>query len=500
MRAAQYVRMSTEHQQYSIANQIAAIAEYARSHGFEVVRTYSDEGKSGIDLAHRAGLRQLLDDVIGHSADFRAVLVYDVSRWGRFQDTDESAHYEFLCKQVGIQVHYCAEQFTNDGSILASLFKAIKRTMAGEYLRELSVKTFAGQRRLTQQGYKMGGKPGYGLRRMLISADGSPERELQPREWKYLTTQRVVMVPGPQHETEVVRSIYAMYLDQDMEIMEIVRSLNRREVPRDNRHGWTREHVAKILGDPKYAGCAVFARTSKKFRSSPKVLPRTQWIIQPNSFAPIIPLEVFARAEMKRRRSVRFQSDEQLLEMLRAYFRRTGRIAGEDMRPHNGLPSYQTYKKRFGSLWAAYRLAGILPSQPHEWREESARSRALCNCLADEFRAAMIASKCTFQLRGRLYAIPGCRRFFFQMGRCEHNGKGDLRWCICNLSRGQVRGCAVARLRPDNSGVQDWFLLEQLPNSVLHFSLKNPEIEATRSVRGSAAELITLLIQRLRLP
>ena len=150
MRAAQYVRMSTEHQQYSIANQAAVIAEYARVHGFEVVHTYADAGISGLDLAHRSGLRQLLDDVIGHRADFTAVLVYDVSRWGRFQDADESAHYEFLCKQSGIQIHYCAEPFSNDNSLLASLCKALKRSMAGEYSRELSVKVFAGQERLVK--------------------------------------------------------------------------------------------------------------------------------------------------------------------------------------------------------------------------------------------------------------------------------------------------------------------------------------------------------------
>ncbi len=40
MRAAQDVRMSTEHQQYSIANQVAAIRQYADSHGFEVVQTH----------------------------------------------------------------------------------------------------------------------------------------------------------------------------------------------------------------------------------------------------------------------------------------------------------------------------------------------------------------------------------------------------------------------------------------------------------------------------
>ena len=94
--AAQYLRMSTEHQQYSLENQSAAIQKYSDTHGFWVVRTYSDAAKSGLALKHRAGLRQLLEDVVGGAPGYQAILVYDVSRWGRFQDTDESAHYEFL--------------------------------------------------------------------------------------------------------------------------------------------------------------------------------------------------------------------------------------------------------------------------------------------------------------------------------------------------------------------------------------------------------------------
>src|SRR6516162_909771 len=135
MRAAQYVRMSTEHQQFSIENQKAVIAEYANSHDFEIVHTYSDEARSGIDLVHRPGLKRLLADIEDSRADFRAVLVYDVSRWGRFQDADESACYEFLCRRAGVNVIYCAEPFANDLGVVASLMKTLKRTMAAEYLR-----------------------------------------------------------------------------------------------------------------------------------------------------------------------------------------------------------------------------------------------------------------------------------------------------------------------------------------------------------------------------
>ena len=46
IRAAEYVRMSTEHQQYSTLNQADVIREYAENRDFEIVKTYADEGKS----------------------------------------------------------------------------------------------------------------------------------------------------------------------------------------------------------------------------------------------------------------------------------------------------------------------------------------------------------------------------------------------------------------------------------------------------------------------
>ena len=50
VRAAQYIRMSTDNQQYSPANQRDAIAKYAADHGMVVVRTYADEGAAACRL------------------------------------------------------------------------------------------------------------------------------------------------------------------------------------------------------------------------------------------------------------------------------------------------------------------------------------------------------------------------------------------------------------------------------------------------------------------
>ena len=59
-------------------------------------------------------------DVEAKRTTFTSLLVYDVSRWGRFQDVDESAYYEYVLKRAGVRVHYCAEQFENDGSMSSS--------------------------------------------------------------------------------------------------------------------------------------------------------------------------------------------------------------------------------------------------------------------------------------------------------------------------------------------------------------------------------------------
>ena len=118
--------MSTDMQQYSLQNQSDAIAQYAAQNGYTIVRSYEDGAKSGLRIHGRIALANLIKDVISGGADFKTILVYDVSRWGRFQDTDESAHYEFICKQAGVRIEYCAEQFKNDGSLMATVVKNIK--------------------------------------------------------------------------------------------------------------------------------------------------------------------------------------------------------------------------------------------------------------------------------------------------------------------------------------------------------------------------------------
>src|SRR5258708_20260469 len=104
--AAAYVRMSTEHQQYSTSNQMDVIREYAKRRGLEIIKEYSDEGKSGLNIQGRDSLARMIKDVQTGEVKFCCILVYDISRWGRFQDADESAYYEHISRQARVPVHY----------------------------------------------------------------------------------------------------------------------------------------------------------------------------------------------------------------------------------------------------------------------------------------------------------------------------------------------------------------------------------------------------------
>jgi DNA invertase Pin-like site-specific DNA recombinase len=387
--AAQYLRMSTEHQQYSLENQSTAIEKYAETHSFEVVRTYSDAAKSGVVLKHRRGLRQLLEDVVKGDAGYQAILVHDVSRWGRFQDTDESAHYEFLCKSAGVPVHYCAETFANDGTLPNLIMKALKRTMAGEYSRELSVKVFAGQKRLTLRGFKQGGQAGYGLRRMLVSPSGVPKQELAFGEHKSIATDRVILVPGPPHEVQTVREIYRMLVSEKWLVVDITRQLDRRRVPYRGNSKWNLHAVYNILTNPKYCGCNVFGRTSSKLYTPKVKLPFSDWIVRAGCFEPIVDNALFAEAQRTLKERAAHKTNEELLSDLRALLASEGRLSSRLIRDSPNTMSLSTYRVRFGSLHRSYELAGYNPPNRFDRFEVRRRTLALRENLL-----ARIAARC----------------------------------------------------------------------------------------------------------
>lgn len=350
--------MSTDMQKYSIDNQEAAIALYAASRRLDIVRTYTDEGKSGLSVKGRSGLRRLIDDIRTGNTDFDAVLVFDVSRWGRFQDADESAYYEFICREAGISVHYCAEEFENDGSLSATIFKTIKRAMAAEYSRELSNRVFAAKCRMTLRGFRHGGRAGFGLRRMVIDEHGNPKGTLENGQQKFIHTDRTVLVPGPPEEVAAVRWAFEKFVKEHLSINAIARELNARDIKNSVGGPWLGNAVRDMLSNEKYVGNNVFNKTSIRLKSKRLRNAPADWVRADGVFESIINRELFEEAQARfasfGRRSKRYD----LLDHLTALWCKHGQLSAKLMEQCPNCPSTSTYTKYFGSLLEAFKEVG----------------------------------------------------------------------------------------------------------------------------------------------
>ncbi|MDN2710621.1 recombinase family protein [Janthinobacterium sp. SUN118] len=360
--AAAYLRMSTDNQNHSISHQLHCIAEYADRNGIEIIKTYTDEGRSGLDYSSRPGLRCLIEDVQSGNAPFQSILAYDISRWGRFQDLDESAYYEYICRRAGISIVYCAEDFENNGSSVSSIIKSVKRAMAAEYSRELSTKVFAAQCRFVEMGFKQGGRAGFGLRRIPVSASGKAKPALAFGERKSHPTDRVVLVPGPSDELEILRGVYDWYVLEKLSESEIAFLLNAMEAPRECGRAWSRDCVRDVLTNEKYIGNIIYNRASFKLRKHHIENPASMWIQRIGAFPPLIPVALFRKAQQERKHRLAPIPKEKLLEMLRKLHHKHGKVTTALIDQDDALPGAQMFAYYFGTMLEAYALAGLPPT------------------------------------------------------------------------------------------------------------------------------------------
>ncbi len=481
--AAAYVRMSTDHQQYSTEHQLERIKEYAARRGLTVTEVFADEGRSGLSVRGRENLQRLLAVVASGAAPFSAILVYDVSRWGRFQDADESGYYEYLCRRAGLAVHYCAEQFENDGSPTANIMKSVKRSMAGEYSRELSVKVSQGMCRLAQRGFKQGGSAGYGLRRRVIGTDGRPKGVLEDGEQKFLAMDRVVLELGPEEELRIVREIFEAYADRGVGCDRIAADLNSRQIPRLRGGPWTGVRVRTVLRNENYIGNLVYRRTLCTLHQRPVPNPPDRWIRADGVLPAIIDAGLFARAQQLRQKRAAGHTEGELLDALRDLWHRRGRLSAPGIDADPGMPHSSTYVLRFGGLVPAYRRIG------YAFRRNVCFitvRRQLRTCRA-EFFQALLAS---FAARGVPVAHDAARdtvtiageltlAVVFSRGRRTRDR--TLRWPARTVLTADLT--LIARLQESTAVIMDYYLFSRLdPTPAVILRPKNHlQLDAYRS-------------------
>lgn len=495
-RAVLYARMSTDMQEQSLDNQSSAISLYASHKGLQIVRRYEDAGRSGLTLANRPALKRLLHDVHGPDRDFEVVLVYDISRWGRFQDADESAYYEFICRNAGVRVEYCAEAFENDGSLTATVLKNIKRAMAGEFSRELSAKVFAGQSRSVSRGFHSGSTPGFGLRRYLIDSNGNPKFPLDLGERKSVQTERVILVPGPVEETSLVKRVYNLFTERQETLRGIAAQLNSQGHKTSSGKPWSATSIREMLTNEKYIGNSVYNRTSRKLGQKWQRNPRDSWIRSVGAFQPIIASEQFAKAQFRiaRIRERNIYSDGDLLNALTAVWCSAGRLTNLIVERSRYCPSTNTYKSRFQSLARAFARIGYPPPKRTGFNLNLRKS--ICEAIAVEVTEA----------GGVVSKLPGSCQLLVNnevvvtvvAGRSPRYERPQNQWRFGYRSRRRPDVLVVARVDPAGR-VVDYYILPYLflaRGAWITVSGKN--YERLDSFRTETLAPLTEILARLR--
>ena len=278
---------------------------------------------------------------------------------GRFQNPDQGASYEYALTVAKVPVHYCAEQFSNDGSLSSALLKSLKRGMAGEYSRELSEKVWAGQKRLVQLGFRLGGMPGYGLRRHLIDHNREFKQILKTGDRKSLQSDRVILVHGPAEEIKIVRKIYRWFKTDLLTEKLISERLNSKGIGWIGQRPWTARVVREILANPKYIGSSVYNRKSFKLSKNVVYNPPEDWVCYPLAFKPIVTRQEFQAVQLLLSSRSRSLTSQVLIDSLKQLLNERGYLSSGLIGSLSQMPAISTYRKRFGTLRKAYALAGF---------------------------------------------------------------------------------------------------------------------------------------------
>jgi hypothetical protein len=328
----------------------------------------------------------------------------------------------------------------------------------------LGVKIVAGQNRFIKLGFRQGGIPGYGLRRVLVSADGSRKQELKAGEYKSIATDRVIQVPGPEEEVNVIREVYRDFLENKKTIPQIARELNARAIKHVGCGPWTYATIHTLLTHPKYAGFNVRGRTTARLHTRVVQVAESEWNLVPGAFEPVIDPAVFTKVRALLDARTVSKSNEELLEALKKVLRENGRLTSELVDKSPDLPSTTTFSRRFGSLRGAYELIGYdcggIKRTERYWRLKALRETLMSEIirLASE---PVSTEKRRGSWRSRLRLRGGCLVAVL-MCPCVPVWKESVRWLLDPKNENRTT-VLIARATRENDALKDAFILRRVP-------------------------------------
>ena len=313
--AVGYVRCSTDMQDDSIRQQRAEIEKYATAHDYNLVDWYEDEGFSGTTFLKRPGFVKMLKTIQDGRSEFKYILAYDESRWGRTSDNTywkQKFRIEYSIGVVLVKTNSNTGNEVADGVL--GFFEGYE---SKEYSRKLSVSTLRGAMENAKKGHSCGGTAPYGYKRVAVGeSSGQFIRDL--KDGNYIRKEegeKASLDLGEQREAETVRTIFQEKIN-GLGYVAIANLLNTRNLPPPKRGRWRNKDqkwcggtIRTILDNPTYYGARVYNRHPQSHLSGPAkpvwLNRRDEWVVVEDVHPAIISKETFLLANQDRKEYAR---------------------------------------------------------------------------------------------------------------------------------------------------------------------------------------------------
>jgi len=287
--AIAYLRKSTDMQETSLEQQRKDILVFANASGIKVIRFFEEEA-CGENVQGRPQFRAMIERCKSKEV-FQYVLVYDISRWGRFENPKESVYWEVEVEKAKRKVVFVSEGFKED-NIGTSITNFVKSAEASEYLKNIRRQTIRGMIYNAKQGYWMGGRPPYGYNRAIVE-NGKIIEVLPEGKQKNIRGQKIKLVIN-KRQAKVVKVIFVMFTKQQLSVHSIATYLNQSNYAPPRGQMWAKSSIWRMLHNEAYIGTLVYNReNAHKRHGTHKYNPKEKWVVFENAHEPIIATELW---------------------------------------------------------------------------------------------------------------------------------------------------------------------------------------------------------------
>lgn len=320
--AVTYDRYSSDNQKAeSITAQLRYNHEYAKKHGYEIIKDYIDEAQTG-KSDNRDQFQQMLTDA--KSGLFQVVICHKVDRFAR--NRTESAIHKYNLKKQNVKVVFSGQAI--DDSPEGQLMEGILESMAEYYSLNLAKETMKGLRENAFQCKFNGGYVAFGY-------------SIEPVTKTYVINEQ---------EAFYVKYIFEAYL-KEKKYREIIEDLNKWGVKSRFGREFTESSLHDLLQNEKYMGVYTFNKRTPRAMDGKRTgaFKEDDEIIRvPGGVPAIIDEEAFimVQEKLKKKRRTTKAKEPYLLSGLV--------FCGECNKPMCGNRKHNGY----GKIYAYYRCNG----------------------------------------------------------------------------------------------------------------------------------------------